>query len=134
MGLPNINTKLLKGMGIDKSQVDTTKVSTSKPREINTKTEKLKDDARQGISKVNEANGENVTFLCLQRDGKTKDGKPKYKPVTMKGNWVIEKGKDGLFFASRVHYYTETYKIADFTIIGSNSDSNHLEKQLTEKK
>ena len=112
---PSANSKLMAKLGIKENQIDTTKVSTSsKAKAINTNADKLKHEARQSIAKVNEDNGKNVTFQCFQRDGKTKDGEPKFKIKNMQGNWTIDKTKDGLFVASRVHYYTEQFTIADF--------------------
>lgn len=132
MSTPNnsIDPKLMASLGIKPSQIDTTKVSTRAIKEITTKTELLKDEARKSIALVNSVNGEDVRFTALQRDGKTKQGEPKYKQVNLKGHWVVEKTSDGLFTASKCHYYTETFKIADFTYQGKNSDLKQLDKVL----
>lgn len=126
-----IDPKVLKSMGINTAQIDTTKVTTSKKvTEPNTKTEHLKFEAKTSIKTLNSKHGKESRFVCLQRDGKTSDGKPKYKPVKMEGDWVIEKNKDGTFTASRVHYYTESYIIADFTLVGNKSDIETLDEEL----
>ena len=113
--LQDANAKLMAKLGIKTSQIDTTKVSTkSRSIELNTNQDKLKHEARQTITKVNEAHGSKITFQCFQRDGKTKEGEPKFKIKNMSGFWTLDKTKDGLFTASRVHYYTETFTIADY--------------------
>ena len=127
----SIDPKVLKSMGITTTQIDTTKVTTSKKvTEPNTKTEHLKFETKNTIKDLNVRHGEEIRFVCLQRDGKTSDGKPNYKPVKMEGHWVTQENKDGTFTASRVHYYTESYIIADFTKIGTNSDIKTLDERL----
>ena len=123
----NVSNELLKTMGLDASQLDTTKVTTKKAVEPSTITEHLKADARVSIKDVNARHGKEVRFQCLARDVKTKDGKPKYRLVNQSGFWTIDKTKDGLI-ASRVHYYTETFKIVDYIEVGSNSDTKALDK------
>ena len=110
----NLNDKLMASLGIKANQIDKTKATTTKVKAINTNADKLKLEAKQSIAKVNEENGENISFQCFQRDGKTQDGEPKYKIKNMSGFWTIDKTKDGLFIASRVLYYTESYTIADY--------------------
>ena len=128
----NISSDLLKTMGLDASQLDTSKVSTSKRvLEPSTKTEHMKVDARVSIKDVNARHGKEVTFQCLSRDGKTKDGKPKYRLVNQSGTWCIDKSSDGTLSASRVHYYTETFKIVDYIEEGTNSDTKHLDKEIS---
>ena len=125
MGQPtNISKELLKTMGLKESQLDNTKVSTSKKTILpSTKTDFLKVEARKVILDTNAKHGQEVRFQCLQRDGKTKEGEPKYKLVNQQGMWTIDKLKDGSLVASRVHHYTESFKIVDYTIVGSNSDT-----------
>ena len=110
----NLKDKLMASLGIKANQIDKTKATTTKVKAINTNADKLKLEAKQSIAKVNEENGENISFQCFQRDGKTQDGEPKYKIKNMSGFWTIDKTKDGLFIASRVLYYTESYTIADY--------------------
>ena len=95
--------------------------------EINTKADALKDASKTAIVSVNKANGSNISFVCLKRDGSLKDangnfvkdenGKktPRFVQSTMKGNWTIDKTKDGFYSVSRSHYYTETYLISEYT-------------------
>ena len=118
----NVSSELLKKMGLDETQLDTTKATTKKAVTPSTKTEHLKADAKKQILEVNTRNGEEVRFQCLARNGKTKDGKPKYKLVNQTGFWTIDETKDGLI-ASRVHYYTETFEIVDYIKVGTNSDT-----------
>ena len=112
---PNANEALMAKLGIKASQVDQTKVNTTpKAKVINSNADKLKFNAKEKIAKVNQETGTNVTFQCFERNGKTKDGEPKFTIKNKSGFWTIDKTKDGLFVASRVHYYTETFTIADY--------------------
>ena len=119
--MTQVDSKLMKAMGIDASQLSK-KVATSKTKKPSTKLEVLKHEAKTSIALVNETQGKNVRFQALVRDGKTKDGKPQYKLTNQSGHYLITKNDDGTFTASRVHYYTESFTIADFMEIGSNSD------------
>ena len=121
MSISQVDSKLLKAMGISESQLSK-KVTTSKKKKPSTKLEVLKHEAKTKIAEVNETQGKAVRFQALVRDGKTSDGKPQYKIVNQSGNFLVTKNEDGTFTASRVHYYTESFTIADFIEIGSNSD------------
>ena len=112
---PNANEALMAKLGIKASQVDQTKVNTTpKAKVINSNADRLKHNAKEGIAKVNQDTGKNITFQCFERKGKTKDGEPKFEIKGKSGFWTIDETKDGLFIASRVHYYTETFTIADY--------------------
>lgn len=127
-----IDAKLLEAMGINPSQVEK-KVTQKKITSPSTKTEALKVDCKVEIGKLNKQHGNEVKFTALVRNGKNKEGKPLYKVVNMSSDFVVEKSteKEGMFTASRGVYYTETFLIADFTIIGSNSDTS---KEVIPKK
>ena len=116
----NVDSKLLKAMGISESQLSKKVVSSKK--KPSGKLEVLKHEAKKSIALVNETQGENVRFASLVRDGKTKDGKKQYKLVNCSGHFVVVENEDGTFTASKVHYYTESFTITDFIVIGSNSD------------
>ena len=115
-----IDSKLLKAMGISESQLSK-KVTTNK-KKPSSKLEVLKHEAKTSIALVNETQGKNVRFQSVVRDGKTKDGKKQYKVVNCSGFYLVVENQDGTFTASKVHYYTESFTIADFVEIGSNSD------------
>lgn len=116
-----VDAKLLKAMGISESQITLT-TTAKKVNKPTTELEKMKLDAKTKIQEVNASNGQNVRFSALVRNGKTSDGKDAYKMVNHSGDYLISKNEDGTFTASKIHYYTENFKIADYTIIGSNSD------------
>ena len=123
--------KLLKAMGIDSSQVDTSKgTRKTKTRTILTNADALKDKSVNAIKEVNNEVGKHIKFTCVVRKGSLKDangkvkldenGKsiPRYKPATKKGYFVIDEVKEGgntFFNVTRAVQYTETYKIADFS-------------------
>jgi hypothetical protein len=115
-----IDSKLLKALGIDSSQLST-KVTATKAKP-STKIEILKYEAKTSIARVNKEQGQNVRFQSVVRDGKTKDGKKQFKLVNCQGDFVVVENQDGTFTASKVHYYTESFTLADFVIVGSNSD------------
>ena len=121
MSISQVDSKLLKAMGISESQLSN-KVVSNKVKKPSTKLEVLKLEAKTKIAEVNKTQGQNVRFQALVRDGKTKDGKPQYKLTNQSGDFLVVKNDDGTFTASRIHYYTESFKIADYVIIGSNSD------------
>lgn len=123
---------LLKSMGIDASQVDTSSNNSTrvKTREILTNADGLKEASKEATQEVNKDKGSNISFVCVVRDGSLKDangkikkdanGKsiPRYKPATKKGYFVIDEVKEGgntFFNVTRAVQYTETYKIADFS-------------------
>ena len=123
---------LLKSMGIDASQVDTTSNNSTRvrTREILTNADGLKEASREATNEVNKDKGSSISFVCVVRDGSLKDangkvkldekGKsiPRYKPATKKGYFVIDKVEEGgntFFNVTRAVQYTETYKIADYS-------------------
>ena len=72
--------------------------------------------------------GTEVSFTCLKRDGTQKDanGKPikkdgktvpRFVQTKLSGLWVIDERKEGnntFYEVSRVHYYTESFTIAEY--------------------
>lgn len=115
-----LDNKLLKALGISESQLSS-KVTIAK-KKPSSKLEILKYEAKTSIAKVNETQGENVRFQSVVRDGKTKDGKKQFKLVNCQGHFVVVENEDGTFTASKVHYYTESFILSDFVVVGSNSD------------
>jgi hypothetical protein len=136
MGKPNevitpqakTQDELMKALGVDVSQVEeNTKTATT--REINTKSDALKEATKQAVDKANRDNGTNMSFVCIKRDGTLKDAngkavlddngkkKPRFVKQSMKGYWTMDKTSEGFISVSRTHYYTETHLIADFTAL-----------------
>ena len=117
-------------MGIDASQVDTSKGTTrTKTREILNNSDALKEKSRLATIEVNEQEGTNISFACVVRKGSLKDanGKvkkdkngdsiPRYEPAMKKGLFVIDEVKEGdntFFQVTRALQYTETFKVADY--------------------
>ena len=123
--------KLLKAMGIDSSQVDTSKgTRKTKTRTILTNADALKDKSVNAIKEVNNEVGKHIKFTCVVRKGSLKvangkvkldekgDSIPRFEPATKSGFWVIDEiEEDGvkLFEVTRAVQYTESHKIADFS-------------------
>ena len=90
-----VDSKLLKAMGIDESQITLT-TTAKKVNKPTTELEKMKLDAKTKIQEVNASNGQNVRFSALVRNGKTSDGKEAYKMVNHSGDYLITKTKTEL--------------------------------------
>tara|TARA_R100000458_G_C8277761_1_gene253406 strand:+ start:2314 stop:2772 length:459 start_codon:yes stop_codon:yes gene_type:complete len=116
-------------LGIDASQVDTTKQTNTKVKELLTNADNLKANMKTATDETNRKTGKNIVFTGIQRkgylkdnDGKfvMKDGKKveRYVQVKQNGFWTLDKTPDGKYWvASKVHYYTESFTIADYTEI-----------------
>ena len=116
----------LKKLGIDPSQVDLSKAESSKVKETNTPNkDRLKAEARKVIYN---------NFITLTRQGKTKDGQPRYIPKKVSGSFTIDKNKDGTYTMSQVHYYSESFKVVDFTEVGKMQTSKEVSKELSKSK
>ncbi len=123
------NNDLFAHLGIDSSQVDTSKATSSKVKELLTNADNLKSNMKNATDETNKKTGKNIVFTGIQRKGylKDKDGKfvmkdgkkvERYVEVKNSGHWTLDKTPDGKYWvASRVHYYTESFTIADYTEI-----------------
>ena len=125
----------LKKLGIDPSQVDLSKAESSKVKETNTPNkDRLKAEARKVIYNINDEQGTSVNFITLTRQGKTKDGQPRYIPKKVSGSFTIDKNKDGTYTMSQVHYYSESFKVVDITEVGKRQTSQEVSKELSKSK
>jgi len=127
------DNELFAHLGIDASQVDDS-ITPTKVKELLTNMDNLKANCKLAIDETNKKTGENIVFTGIQRKGylKDKDGKfvmkankdgkkekvERYVQVKQSGFWTIDKTPDGKYFVvSRVHYYTDSFTIGDYTKI-----------------
>ena len=132
-GKSNPMEELLRSMGIDASQLDTSKgVRRTRTKEILTNADAMKVKSVEATKNVNEEEGTKISFACVVRKGSLKDanGKvkldkegnsiPRYEPAMKKGYFVIDEVKEGdktFFNVTRALQYTESFKVADFSEI-----------------
>ena len=119
---------LMEHLGIDESQVEVNASTPRKSKVILDNKDALQDEARSTIKEIMSNLGTEVSFTCLKRDGMKKDanGKPikkdrktvpRFVQTKLNGLWVIDERKEGdttFFEVSRVHYYTESFTIAEY--------------------
>ena len=119
---------LMAHLGIDKSQVEENTSTPRASKEILDNKDALQDDAKTSIKSIMGEHGTDVSFTCLKRDGVQKDangkavlkdGKkvPRFVQTKMSGKWVVDERKEGdttFYEVSRVHYYTESFTIAEY--------------------
>ena len=128
---------ITKHLGLTSDQVVATVTSTRKTRVALDNKDALQDETRKAIKEIMANQGTDISFSCLKRNGTLKDanGKPvmkdgktvpKFEEKSLNGNWVIDKRTDTMkdasgeevevtfYEVSRVHYYTESFEIAEY--------------------
>ena len=119
---------LMAHLGIEESQVEVNSSTPRKAKVILDNKDELQDEARSTIKEIMSKLGTEVSFTCLKRDGTQKDanGKPikkdgktvpRFVQTKLSGLWVIDERKEGnntFYEVSRVHYYTESFTIAEY--------------------
>ena len=124
----NVPFDLMAHLGIEESQVEVNSSTPRKAKVILDNKDELQDEARSTIKEIMSKLGTEVSFTCLKRDGTQKDanGKPikkdgktvpRFVQTKLSGLWVIDERKEGnntFYEVSRVHYYTESFTIAEY--------------------
>ena len=128
---------ITKHLGLTSDQIVAKVTNTRKARIALDNKDALQDETRQAVKDIMNNLGTEISFIGLKRNGSLKDndgklvmrdGKtvPKFDEKHLRGPWVIDeridtmkddKGDDVevIFYeVARVHYYTESFEIAEY--------------------
>ena len=128
---------ITKHLGLTSDQIVAKVTSTRKARVALDNKDALQDETRQSVKDIMNNLGTEISFVGLKRSGSLKDanGKPvmkdgktvpTFEEKPLRGPWVIdertetmkdangEETKVTFYEVSRVHYYTESFEIAEY--------------------
>ena len=128
---------IMEHLGLTSDQIEVTTSTTRKTKIALDNKDALQDETRQAVKSIMTDLGTDISFVCLKRNGSLKDanGKPvmkdgktvpKFEKKPLSGKWVVDERKDTVkdakgnevevtfYEVSRVHYYTESFEIAEY--------------------
>ena len=128
---------ITKHLGLTSDQIVAKVTNTRKAKVALDNKDALQDETRQAVKDIMNNLGTDISFVGLKRNGSLKDanGKlvmkdgetvPKFEEKPLRGNWVIDERTDTMkdasgeevkvtfYEVSRVHYYTESFEIAEY--------------------